>query len=246
MGPEVEDHHVQCFLLAARVVTFERGDRFMTTVNMEIARSRKALATALAAAVTLGGCAGSGTKAGSTAKGAAVGAAVGTVAGAVLGDGTRGTLTGTAAGAAVGGAIGWLFGREETELKQVLAPQREAQTAEVERVGEDTLKVAIDEAEAFEEGSAAIRESFLPTLDQIAGVLEKYPQSQVTVTGFAGADGPGGDGRRLSLERAEAVQAALGTYGVDPARVRAVGQAEEAAAGLPDDRSLEILIAPVA
>lgn len=218
----------------------------MTGAHMTFANSGKVLATTLAAAVTLGACAGGDTKTESTAKGAAVGAAVGTVAGAVLGDGTRGTLVGTAAGAAVGGAVGWLFAREETELNQVLAPQREAQTAEVERVGEDTLKVTIDEAEAFEEGSSSIREAFLPTLDQIAGVLEKYPQSQVTVTGFADAGGTDGNGSRLSLERAEAVQGALATYGVDPSRVRTEGQTETTAAGGPDERSLEILIAPVA
>lgn len=206
---------------------------------------------ALTAALALASCTTEHPSGKGAATGAAVGAAVGTVAGAVLGDGTRGTLLGTAAGAAVGGALGWLFAREETELKQVLAPQREAQTARIERVGEDTLKVTIDEAEAFEQGSASIREAFLPTLDQIAGVLEKYPQSRVTVVGFTDAAGPDEANRRLSLERAEAVRGALATYGIDPSRLHAEGGSErapiaDAASGRAENGRLEILIAPVA
>jgi outer membrane protein OmpA-like peptidoglycan-associated protein len=206
----------------------------------------------LAAALARAGCTADKSSEGA-AKGAAVGAAVGTVAGAVLGDSTRGTLLGTAAGAAVGGAIGWLFAREETELKEVLAPQREAQTAAVERVGEDTLRVTIDEAEAFEPGSSSIREPFLPTLDRIAGVLEKYPQSRVTVVGFTDAEGAADLSQRLSLERAEAVRGALATYDIDPARMRAEGRGKaqpvaDDATGTDraENRQLEILIAPVA
>jgi outer membrane protein OmpA-like peptidoglycan-associated protein len=229
----------------------------MTVAHMTMTNRRTAPAALLTTALILTGCTGRGSnneaRTSSATTGAAVGAAVGTVAGAVIGQGTRGTLAGTAAGAAVGGAIGWLFAREETELKEVLAPQRAARTAEVEQVGEDTLKVTIDEAEAFEGGSSSIREAFLPTLDRVAGVLEKYPQSRVTVVGFTDAAGLDDANQRLSLERAEAVRGALATYGIDPDRVRAEGRGERdpvadnaTQAGRAENRRLEILIAPVA
>lgn len=229
----------------------------MTVARMTITKGGTAPAALLTAALILTGCAGGGSndeaKTGSATTGAAVGAAVGTVAGAVVGQGTRGTLIGTATGAAVGGALGWLFAREETELKEVLAPQREADTAGVERIGEDTLKVTIDETEAFERGSASIRESFLPTLDRVAGVLEKYPQSSVTVTGYTDTVGPDDANQELSLERAEAIRGALATYGIDPTRVQALGRGESepvadnaTPAGRAENRRMEILISPVA
>lgn len=225
----------------------------MSVVGAASSRSIARAAAVAAAMTALAGCAAEKPAGRTTATGAAVGAAVGTVAGAVLGDGARGTLLGTAAGAAVGGALGWLFEREETALKQVLAPQREARTAEIEKVGQDTLRVAIDEAEAFEGGSASIRAAFLPTLDQIADVLEKYPRSRVTVVGSTDAARADETNPRLPLERAEAVKNALATYGIDPARVRAEGRGEPrpvaddaAAAGRAENGRLEILIAPVA
>ena len=135
----------------------------------------------------------------------------------------------------------------------MLAPQRAEQTAEVERVADDRLRVTIDDEVAFDPGSMAIREEFLPTLERIAAVLEKYPESQVTVVGHTDAAGPDEQNARLSEQRAQAVRDALATYGIPPGRIRAEGRGEaeprgdnRTAAGRAENRRVEILITPVA
>jgi outer membrane protein OmpA-like peptidoglycan-associated protein len=59
-------------------------------------------------------------------------------------------------------------------------------------------------------------------------VLLEAPRddTRVLVAGHTDAVGSAGYNRELSLVRAEAVRAALATYGVDPDRVRAEGHGE--------------------
>ena len=228
----------------------------MTAISQAGSDVRDSRAVLMVAAIFLSGCAGSGPQApGSrTATGAGVGAVLGGVAGAVLDkNDVRGVLLGAAAGAALGSGIGYWLDRQQAELETALEPAREQRMAEVERVGDDRLKVTINDEIAFDYKSAAIRPSFLPTLERVADVLGRYGDSRVLVVGHTDAVGPDDYNQHLSQERAAAVREALATYGVDSQRIRAEGHGEAepradnaTEAGRAANRRVEILITPVA
>jgi outer membrane protein OmpA-like peptidoglycan-associated protein len=217
---------------------------------------RLARVSMVVAAALVSGCAGSSQQAtGSrTATGAGVGAVLGGVAGAVLDkNDVRGVLLGAAAGAALGSGIGYWLDRQQTELEAALEPASEQRMAAVERVADDRLKVTINDEIAFDYKSAAIRPSFLPTLERVADVLDRYGESRVLVVGHTDSVGPDDYNQRLSQERAASVREALATYGVDPQRIRAEGRGEAepradntTEAGQAANRRVEILITPVA
>lgn len=196
-------------------------------------------------ALIASGCAGGdgGPASSRTGTGAAIGATLGGIAGAVLDDNDlRGPILGAAAGAALGGGIGYLLDRQQQELEAALGPERAMQAAAVEQVEGERLRVTIDEEAAFDEGSTAIRPSFLPTLERVADVLERYDDTQVLVVYHAGT----GDAA-LSEARAAAVGDALATYGIDPSRVRAEGRTPSGArVEEARSRRVEILVTPTA
>jgi outer membrane protein OmpA-like peptidoglycan-associated protein len=182
-----------------------------------------------------------------TAKGAAIGAAGGAIAGAVIGhqSGHRGAgaLIGGVTGAIIGGAVGYKLDQQAKELEQIPDTQ-------VERK-EDRLVVTMSDAVLFDENSAAVKPEAKDTLDQMADVIARYPDTDILVKGHTDSTGTETKNQELSERRAKMVQNYLIARGVSASRITAIGFGETMPIGSNDtpqnrqkNRRVEIEIKP--
>jgi outer membrane protein OmpA-like peptidoglycan-associated protein len=154
-----------------------------------------------------------------TQKGAAIGGAAGAATGAAVSkDNTKGAIIGGAIGAVAGAIIGNYLDNQAKELEQV-------QGAEVVREG-DELKVTFAEKILFDFDSSALKAASQAQLDQVAGVLAKYPETNIVVKGHTDAKGSDEYNQRLSERRASAVMNYLENQGVGRSRITARGYGE--------------------
>jgi outer membrane protein OmpA-like peptidoglycan-associated protein len=179
-------------------------------------------------------------------KGAGIGGAIGAAAGAVIGNQGNKTGTGAVAGGAVGAAVGAIIGdymsKQKQELEQIPA-------AQVVQEG-DELKVQFENAILFDLNSYALKPTSKDDLRRVAGVLVKYPDTQLVVGGHTDNTGSDDYNQKLSDQRAYAVKDFLVENGVGRERVEARGFGEgrptasnETAQGREQNRRVEIQIA---
>lgn len=177
-----------------------------------------------------------------TQKGAAIGGAAGAATGAAVSkDNTKGAIIGGAIGAVAGAIIGNYLDNQAKELEQV-------QGAEVVREG-DELKVTFAEKILFDFDSSALKAASQAQLDQVAGVLAKYPETNIVVKGHTDAKGSDEYNQRLSERRASAVMNYLEDQGVGGSRMTARGYGEsmpvasnDTEAGRAENRRVELSI----
>ena len=105
---------------------------------------------------------------------------------------------------------------------------------------------------SFDFDSAALKPAFLPTLDKVAGVLQRFDRSVVHIIGYTDSTGTAVYNQVLSERRARSVAGYLGAHGVDPGRLQTEGRGENepratnaTEAGRQLNRRVEILIKPV-
>lgn len=201
----------------------------------------------LMAGVLLVGC--SGTETGLTK--AQTGALLGGVTGAVIGKttsnkSTKRAVIGGAIGALAGYGIGTYMDKQEAELNQEL----KGSGVEVQRQG-DTINLNMPGGITFDTAKANIKPNFTPILDDIAGIMTKYPETKIEVQGHT--DNVGSDTSNLTLSqlRAQSVTSYLVNRGISSDRIRSVGYGEsmpvasnETAAGREANRRVEIKIIP--
>lgn len=155
---------------------------------------------------------------------AAIGAAVGAVAGAIIGNQTGNPATGAVIGAAAGGGIGYAVGHKRDTMA---AEMERIQNLEVQRQqAENDLKVIVNNRILFDLDSAVLQPAALPTLNDMADVLNRYPRSRIIVTGYTDSSGDEEHNLELSQRRAQSVANYLISRGVDPSRITAVGLGE--------------------
>ncbi len=155
---------------------------------------------------------------------AAIGAAVGAVAGAIIGNQAGSPATGAVIGAAAGGGIGYAVGHKRDKMA---AEMERIQDLEVQRQqAENELKVIVNNRILFDLDSAVLRPAALPTLNEMAEVLNRYPKARVIVTGYTDSSGEEEHNLELSQRRARSVANYLISRGVDPSRITAVGLGE--------------------
>lgn len=205
---------------------------------------------AVAVTVALAGCAADDPN-----KRAKTGAAVGAVAGAILGhqlDSDSGRFVGAAVGALAGGAVGHYMDKQQQEFDSALAAEQQSNAVEIQRLKDETLKIDIANEVSFDFARADIKPSFKPTLDKVAGVLQRYPNSVVHVVGHTDSVGSDAYNQRLSEQRAEAVVAYLANAGVSRDRLRAEGRGESeprdtnaTEAGRQLNRRVELYVKPI-
>lgn len=154
--------------------------------------------------------------------GAGSGAALGAGLGAIAGGG-KGALIGGLIGAGVGAGSGALIGRymdkQEAELKKVKG-------AKIERQG-DKLVVRFSSAILFDTNQAKLKARSKSDLSEFAHVLQKYPDTDLIIEGHTDTTGKKARNQQLSVERADAVIAYLGSVGVSRSRMTGRGYAEE-------------------
>ncbi|MGB3212797.1 MAG: OmpA family protein [Desulforhopalus sp.] len=206
------------------------------------------IAVCSALVVSLSSCAGLETnqKQG-TAVGAGVGAGLGAIVGQAIGRDTKGTLIGAGIGAALGGLAGNQIGRymdnQEQELRNVMA----ASDAASIRRSEDVLTATFKGEAFFGHDSSILLPGGQAEISRMAGVLNKYNQTQIEVGGHTDSSGSEQYNQQLSLRRAEAVKNALAQQGVNPARIRTVGYGESRpiSSNAAMNRRVEITIVPI-
>ena len=158
-----------------------------------------------------------------TKQGAAVGAAAGAVAGAVVGNQSGNPRTGAAVGAAVGAGVGAAIGHKMDKQQQEL---ERIEGIDVTRTAEDELNVVVRNEILFDHDSAALRSASRASLQEMAGVFSRYPETRITVAGHADSTGPDAYNHDLSHRRARAVRDYLADQGVAASRIEAIGSGE--------------------
>ncbi|WP_299371329.1 OmpA family protein [uncultured Tateyamaria sp.] len=177
-------------------------------------------------------------------RGAAIGAASGAVIGAVVGD--RNTaLAGAVAGGLIGGAIGYDLDQQEAELRRDLNSN-----VTITNTG-DRLIVSFPEAILFASGSFAVRPGLSGDMGDLAGSLQRYPNSTVQIVGHTDSDGEAAFNQQLSERRANAVADVLMRQGVPFNRIQTFGRGESqpiatnlTPEGKAQNRRVEIVILP--
>ncbi len=207
--------------------------------------------------ITLTGCATNTTHE-RTTRGAGIGAAVGAVSGAIIGyqsdkssGALRGALIGGAAGGAVGAGIGAYMDKQQTEFEQELEQERARNQIEIERQQNEILKLTLQGEVTFDFDSARIKPTFYRSLDRIAEIMQRYPQTDIVVAGHTDNIGAPRYNLDLSLRRANAVADYFIARGVSRARLATEGHGDLApvasnmtAEGRSLNRRVEIFVVP--
>ena len=167
------------------------------------------LAAAMAASL-MTACASTGDH-DKTYKGAAIGtvagAALGAAWGAARGDWKKGAAIGAGVGAVAGVSTGAVMDKQEEDLRKagIRAERDDAGNLVVSLTG-DSLK--------FDTGKAVINADGLAMLAKLAGVIKKYPENRISISGHTDNVGKPADNVALSQRRAESVKAAILADGV--------------------------------
>lgn len=210
-------------------------------------------AVTLALSSVLSGCANMDDTQRRTGTGAAIGAAAGAVIGAATAskkDRGKGAAIGAAAGAALGAGGGYLWSKRMQEQQAAMEQATQGTGIEVSQTQDNRLKIEIPSDVSFDSGSATIKPSLRPVLDNLAGNLAQHPGTRVTIIGHTDASGSDAVNNPLSLNRAAAVRDYLVPRGVASSRISVDGRgAREPVAdnatpqGRAQNRRVEIFIA---
>lgn len=160
-----------------------------------------------------------------TKKGAVIGGVAGAIVGGVLGNNRgsgnakRGAAIGGVVGAATGAIVGAMMDKQERELRQI-------EGVDVTRVGDDELRVSVRNEVLFATNSTALRSASRDSLQEMAEIFQKYPDTTIVVEGHADSRGAASYNQRLSKRRASSVTGYLEDLGVRGSRIDAIGYGE--------------------
>lgn len=164
-----------------------------------------------------------GCSASNAVKGGAIGGASGGIVGGVIGHYAGNTTLGAILGAAVGGTAGVLIGnnmdKQADEMKKDLAG------ATIERVGEG-IKITFDSGILFKSNSSTLEYNAKSNINKLAAILNKYPDTDILVSGHTDSDGTEEYNQTLSESRANAVADYSRMQGVSSSRFTTVGLGE--------------------
>ena len=155
-----------------------------------------------------------------TQKGAVIGVAGGAAVGALIGKWANNTAAGAIIGATVGGAAGALIGNYMD--KQVEELQADLEGAKVERVGEG-IKITFDSGILFNVNSSELGETAKSNITKLAGVLNKYNDTDILIEGHTDITGSADYNQSLSEKRASSVSNYLSVNAVELSRLSTIG-----------------------
>jgi len=156
-------------------------------------------------------------------KGAVVGAGAGAAAGAAIGKATGNTAMGAILGAFVGGAAGVYIGNYMD--KQAAEMEQDLEGATITRVGEG-IKVTFDSGLLFDVSRADVSAPARTNLENLAVILQKYPDTDILIEGHTDATGSEEFNLTLSQQRAQAIANQLAALGVSSSRFTIMGYGE--------------------
>jgi len=166
----------------------------------------------IAIVVTLTGCASMSNR----DRGVLVGAGAGAAVGGAIGNANDNTALGALLGAMVGGAAGGVIGNYMDDQAEEM--RRDLEGATVTRVGEG-IKITFDSGILFDVDSSTLRPVAQENLTDLAGILQKYEDTNILLEGHTDADGPEQYNMDLSERRARSVANYLASMGVDMRRM---------------------------
>jgi outer membrane protein OmpA-like peptidoglycan-associated protein len=184
-----------------------------------------------------------------TTAGTIMGGLIGAIAGMEMSsksDRKKGAIVGAIVGAAAGNAIGQTLDEQAADLRRDLNNNQ----VNVTNTGSELI-VTMPQDILFALDSAAVRSDLRRDLGVVAGNLQAYPNSTISIEGHTDNTGTANYNRILSQRRANAVADILVNNGVPPARLYAVGRGENepvasnlSATGRAQNRRVEIVIRP--
>jgi outer membrane protein OmpA-like peptidoglycan-associated protein len=158
-----------------------------------------------------------------TAAGGGIGAVLGAATGTAFGgNDLKNAGWGALAGGAVGAAVGAYMDHQQKEMQQSL----QGTGIDVVRTADNTLNLNMPSSITFGFNSSDITSQATSALDSVANVLNKYPDSTITVTGYTDDTGADAYNQRLSERRASSVGGYLSQHGVSGARLSQQGMGE--------------------
>ena len=184
-----------------------------------------------------------------TTAGTIMGGLIGAIAGMEMsskGDRKKGAIVGAIVGAAASNAIGQTLDEQAADLRRDLNNNQ----VNVTNTGSELI-VTMPQDILFALDSAAVRSDLRRDLGVVAGNLQAYPNSTISIEGHTDNTGTANYNRILSQRRANAVADILVNNGVPPARLYAVGRGENepvasnlSVTGRAQNRRVEIVIRP--
>lgn len=181
-----------------------------------------------------------------TQKGAGIGTVAGGAAGAVIGRAAGNTAMGTVIGAAVGGVSGAIIGRKMD--KQAEEIKNEVPGVKVERVGEGIV-VEFTSNILFGFDNYSLTSEAKGNLDKLVTILNKYPDTDISILGHTDSKGSNAYNQKLSERRAEAVSTYLASKNIASSRLTTKGFGEtqpkysnDTESGLAQNRRVEFAI----
>jgi outer membrane protein OmpA-like peptidoglycan-associated protein len=149
-------------------------------------------------------------------------------------------------GAAVGGAAGGVIGHYMD--KQAAEMQRDLEGAKIERVGEG-IKITFDSGLLFDVNKAELKQASRDNLTKLAGILNKYPDTNILLEGHTDSTGSEEWNLELSKLRAQSVENYLAGQKVMETRFTNMGYGEsqpiasnDTKAGRAQNRRVEVAI----
>ena len=184
-----------------------------------------------------------------TTAGTIMGGMIGAMAGMEMsskGDRKKGAIIGAIVGATTGNAIGQTLDQQAADLRRDLKNDQ----VDIMNTGSELI-VTMPQDILFALDSAAVRSDLRRDLGVVAGNLQAYPNSTISIEGHTDNTGTANYNRILSQRRANAVADILVNNGVPPARLYAVGRGENepvasnlSVTGRAQNRRVEIVIRP--
>jgi len=145
-------------------------------------------------------------------------------------------------GAAAGAYIGNYMDKQAEEI------ERDLEGAKIERIGEG-IKITFASGILFDVNKSALKPEAQANLTKLAGILNKYEDTQVLIEGHTDSTGPEEHNMDLSIRRGESVATHLAGQQVIPTRFTVLGYGEtqpiarnETAEGRQQNRRVEIAI----
>lgn len=187
-----------------------------------------------------------GCGASNTVKGGVIGGVAGGVVGGVVGDQMGNTVLGAIIGAAVGGTAGVLIGNYMDNQAEEM--DRDIEGAKIERVGEG-IKITFDSGILFAVNSSTLQPEAINNINKLAVILNKYPDTNILVTGHTDHDGTEQHNQALSERRARSVSGYVKSRGINTSRLSVIGLGEgepiasnESIEGKKQNRRVEIAV----
>ncbi|MCX3067679.1 OmpA family protein [Cetobacterium somerae] len=207
-------------------------------------KNTKLICSVLLAGSLFGACTATGYNSKTT--GTAGGAAVGALIGQAIGQDTKGTLIGAGIGALAG--LGWGAYKDQ-QTKEL---QARLQNTQVKVTDEGNyINLNLPGGVTFPTNGYVIGNGFYGPLNDIAAVLNQYPETRIVISGNTDNTGAYSYNMNLSVKRARSVADYLVRRGVNPNRVTINGYGPDrpiasnsTASGRAQNRRVEIQIFP--